>query len=227
MVRKRSSSKYLSPDKYLNAEQIGRLLKAVKTEADRARHRGTARGAVNEMLVLLLLESGLRAEEVTRLQIRDLPHYHGKPVLLVRRGKGDILRTIDVKQSFAKRLHDFVKQYRKGAKPASPLFASEAGYRIIKTRVWRKGKPIVRKEYTARLSYQSLYQRIKRLGQTAMIPYLHPHMMRHTFAVQLYQIQRDLLTVQFELGHSKPETTARYAQVIDRSRQAQIEKLYR
>lgn len=38
------------------------------------------------------------------------------------------------------------------------------------------------------------------------------HTLRHRFATKAYAAQRDLLTVQRLLGHSKPETTARYAE---------------
>lgn len=38
------------------------------------------------------------------------------------------------------------------------------------------------------------------------------HTLRHRFATLAYRAQRDLLTVQRLLGHSKPETTARYAE---------------
>lgn len=41
------------------------------------------------------------------------------------------------------------------------------------------------------------------------------HSLRHRFATLAYAEQRDLLTVQQLLGHSKPETTARYAAVPD------------
>ena len=41
------------------------------------------------------------------------------------------------------------------------------------------------------------------------------HTVRHRFATQAYQTQRDLRAVQELLGHSKPETTARYAAVPD------------
>lgn len=36
------------------------------------------------------------------------------------------------------------------------------------------------------------------------------HTLRHRFATLAYGVDRDLLTVQQLLGHSKPETTARY-----------------
>lgn len=43
------------------------------------------------------------------------------------------------------------------------------------------------------------------------------HKLRHRFASRAYAVQRDLLAVQRLLGHSKPETTARYAAVPDDS----------
>lgn len=39
------------------------------------------------------------------------------------------------------------------------------------------------------------------------------HSLRHRFATLAYSVDRDLLTVQQLLGHSKPETTARYTAV--------------
>ena len=41
------------------------------------------------------------------------------------------------------------------------------------------------------------------------------HTLRHRFATTAYQAERDLRAVQTLLGHSKPETTARYAAVPD------------
>lgn len=48
------------------------------------------------------------------------------------------------------------------------------------------------------------------------------HQLRHRFATTAYQAQRDLRAVQELLGHSKPETTARYAAVPDGARQRAV-----
>lgn len=228
MAKRRSSTRrdYLPPDDYLSIEQIERLRQTVRTEADRARHRGTMRGLVNEMLVELMLETGLRAEEVCYLQLKDLPTHHDKDVILVRRGKGEVLRTVVIKTSIRQQLYQFIKLCRKGAKPGSPLFASEAGYRVITCRVWRKGKLTTHEEHTARLTYPSLYRRIKRIARRARIPHLHPHVFRHTYATHLYAVEKDLRLTQEALGHSRPETTSRYASVLDKDRRRQIERLY-
>ncbi len=216
---------YLAPDKYLNIEEVQRLRRTVKKAAERARRRGSTRGLVNEMLIETMLETGLRAEEICHLQLRYLPTHHGKDEILVRKSKG-ILRVVCVKASLREKLRTFIKQCRPGAKPGSPLFASEQGYRILRTRVTRKGKLIIIKEHTARLSYPSLYKKIKRIGRQAKIPNIHPHVLRHTYATHLLHVEHDLRTVQDQLGHSKPETTARYATVLNDDKRRQIEGLY-
>lgn len=48
------------------------------------------------------------------------------------------------------------------------------------------------------------------------------HTLRHRFASQAYATQRDLRAVQELLGHSKPETTARYAAVPDGAMNAAV-----
>lgn len=216
---------YLAPDKYLNIEEVQRLRRTVKKAADRARRRGSTRGLVNEMIIELMLETGLRAEEVCHLQLRFLPTSHGKDKILVRKDKG-LLRVVDVKASLREKLQTFIKRCRKGAKPGSPLFVSERGYRILRSRVTRAGKQITIKEHTARLSYNSLYRKIKVIGRQAKIPHLHPHIFRHTYATHLLHTEQSLRTVQILLGHAKPETTARYAQVFDEDKRRQVEKLY-
>ena len=216
---------YLPPDKYLTTEEINRLRQTVRKGAQQARRRGTVRGLVNEMLVELMLESGLRAEEVCHLQLRDLPTHHGKDIILVRHGRGNILRTVNVKKALKPKLQEFIRTCRQGAKPGSPLFVNEGGYRLLNCKVWRDGKLTKHKEYTARLAYHSLYCKIRCLGRQAGI-HLTPHMLRHTFAAHLHAVEHDLLFVKDQLGHSRTETTARYAKVFDEARERQTEQLY-
>ena len=49
------------------------------------------------------------------------------------------------------------------------------------------------------------------------------HTLRHRFATMAYSHGRDLLSVQELLGHSKPETTARYTAVPDGALRAAVE----
>lgn len=48
------------------------------------------------------------------------------------------------------------------------------------------------------------------------------HTLRHRFATEAYAVERDLFAVQRLLGHSKPETTARYTAIPDTSLRAAV-----
>lgn len=48
------------------------------------------------------------------------------------------------------------------------------------------------------------------------------HTLRHRFATRAYAVERDLLTVQALMGHSKPETTARYTAPPDGAARAAV-----
>ena len=202
------------------------MRRSVGIEAERARKNGSRRGLANMMLIELLLETGLRASEICHLQLRDMPTNHGKDSVLVRCGKGDVLRVVNVKLSMKDKISEYIRLCRKGAKPGSPLFVTEAGQRLLRWRAGRKGTIVKLKERTARLSYPELYARVKRIGKRAGIDNLHPHMMRHTYATFLYKTAKDLRYTQLQLGHSRPEITARYAQVLNDEARRQTEALY-
>lgn len=217
---------YLPPDKYLTIEQVNILRQLVCSEAEQARQNGSRRGLVNWLLIELMLETGLRAEEICCLQLRDMPTGHGKDIIQVRHGKGDVYRTVNIKQSMKDKIAEYIRLCRKGAKPGSPLFVSEWGMRLLRCRVGRKGKIEIHSERTARLSYHELYMRIRRIGKRAGIEGLYPHKFRHSFATFCYKTGKDLRYTQRQMGHSRPEITARYAQVFDDDARQQTEALY-
>ncbi len=142
----------LSPDKYLTDSQLGRLRKHVKDMADLARMRGSQRAVIDELVVELLVNGGLRAQELCNLNIGDLPQSHGKPVLWVRDGKGNVSRSIDVPDVLQQRLERFLRLYRKGANPENPLLVRSKGGRMI---------------------YRSIYEKIKKLGNNSGLGHLH------------------------------------------------------
>jgi len=194
----------LTPDKYLSKDQLKKLRRYVRDKADASRARGSKRNIVNEIIVELLVNTGLRASELCKLNIADLPCSHGKDSVWVRNGKGNVVRNIDINESLRKRISRYVKLYRKNAKPNSPLLLSEWGGRI---------------------SYQGLYCRIKRIGEQSGIGKLHPHILRHTYLTRLYNTEKDLRFVQDQAGHASPTTTAIYAKTDSESRKRQVAAL--
>ncbi|MHC4617238.1 MAG: tyrosine-type recombinase/integrase [Planctomycetota bacterium] len=192
----------LAPDKYLTREQVKALKAHLAAAAHKARNGKLSRAVTNRMIIDLLLNSGLRASELCNLQMRDLPDYHGKFLILVRDGKGNISRTVEINSALARRVTDFAKLYRRSAKPKSPLFVNE------------DGRP---------LRYHSVYSKIRILRHKVGIPYLKVHAMRHTFGTRLYNQTKDLLFVQDQMGHKNPVTTAIYARTDNEERRRQIE----
>ncbi len=194
----------LTPDKYLSKDQLEKLRRHVSDRAAAARERGSKRNVVNELIIELLVNTGLRASELCGLNIADLPVSHGKAGVWVRDGKGGIDRVVDINEALGKRIARYVKLYHKGAKPKSPLLLSESG---------------------KRLSYMSLYLRVRRIGENAGIGKLHPHILRHTYLTRLYNVEKDLRFVQDQAGHASPTTTAIYAKTDNESRKRQVEAL--
>lgn len=194
----------LLPDKYLSETQLRRLRQYVKDMADLARQRGSKRAIVDELVIELLVNTGLRASELCSLNIGDLPMSHGKKTIWIRDGKGNVERTVDVPESMNRRLDRFVKLYRKDAGPGDPLLVSSKGTRMI---------------------YRSIYEKIKKLGRQSGIGKLHPHMLRHTYGTRLYNVEQDLRFVQDQLGHASPTTTAIYAKTNAEARRRQLEAL--
>ncbi|MBA7486331.1 Tyrosine recombinase XerC [subsurface metagenome] len=185
MVKRKKAKKRggLAPDKYLSEAQLKKLRQYIKDKADLARMRAGSRGVIDELIVELLVNTGLRASELCNLNIGDLPARHGKDCIWVRDGKGKVSRTVDISEKLKKRIERFVKLYRKRARANSAPLVSELGGRII---------------------YRSIYAKIKRIGEQAGIGKLHPHMLRHTYLTRLYNVEKDLRFVQDQAGHASP-----------------------
>lgn len=164
-----------------------------KSQSKQTRHRAI----VNEMILDIMLNSNLRASELCALQIRDLPHWHGKLIIDVRKGKGCLQRSIDISDGLAKRIKLFVKRHRKNAKQRSTLLVSE-----------RCGP----------MSRESIYSKLRILGKAAGIKQLHPHVTRHTYGYMHYNENKDLLYLADQMGHKDISTTAIYARTANEER---------
>ena len=133
--------------------------------------------------------SGLRAGEVLNLTWRDMDLQTGK--LLVRRGKGDKDRQVWVN-----------------------------GDTVELLRAWRERTPASRYAFPTlkgtRMYDSALREMVKRRGIKAGIAKdVHPHMLRHTYATELYRETKDIRLVQKALGHAHLSTTMIYTHIVD------------
>lgn len=176
--------------RYLSDAELEKLLSYLREKADLAGRRGATRAVVDEVIVLLLLNTGLRPSELCNLTIADLITEHGRKAIMVRDSSGNVPRAVDVTGDIAEHVRRFVRLYRRKAKPGDPLLVSERG---------------------TRFGYMSLYNKVKRIGKNAKVGNLHPRILRATYLVRLYNSRHDLWFVQQQAGHASPRTTAIYA----------------
>ncbi|AWS00041.1 site-specific tyrosine recombinase/integron integrase [Metallosphaera hakonensis] len=74
-----------------------------------------------------------------------------------------------------------------------------------------------KRDYESKLfdiSYQALYKLVKRLGNKIGIPWLRPHILRHTFATNAIRKGVPLPAVQRLMGHKDIKTTQIYTHLI-------------
>ena len=199
---RRRPKKYLKSTDYLTTEQFARILYTLSTRAERDRKRTSiaTRNIQNEMMVILMAETGLRAGEIINLKLRDLPGVHEKTEIEVREGKGRKDRTVGISDFLTQKLIAYCAKYHKGHGPEAWLLNSERG---------------------GQMKYYSIYSKIKTIGRICGIwligdkSKLKPHNFRHTFATILLDETDNEFLVQSQLGHEKTDTTKIYTRTLN------------
>jgi integrase/recombinase XerD len=156
-----------------------------KQRARRLIAAARAEGPRDTLLVLLLLELGLRVSEAVGADIEDLGE-QGRHRVLNLKGKGQ--RT---KASVA------------------PLNAAVA-HAVDAARAGRSQGPLLITATGRRLTRQHAGKLIKRLGEQIGLPSLHPHALRHGFVTISLDEGASLRDVQDAARHADPRTTRRY-----------------
>jgi len=148
-------------------------------------------------LILVLLDTGIRASELTALRLRDYEPKRGQ--LIIHHGKGDKKRVVFLGTAAKQGLWRYLAT-RPAAKQDAPLFATREG-----TAMQRTGLRLL----------------IFRIGQRAGVPDAGVHRFRHTFAVNFLRNGGNLLALQDLLGHEQMDTVRIYAKQaeIDLERQ--------
>ncbi|MFC1764544.1 tyrosine-type recombinase/integrase [Planctomycetota bacterium] len=176
----------------LSREKTKELLELVQNRAQEARRRGTVRAIVDELIVTLLLEAGLKACELCNINVEDAPASPENKELAIR-GHGDTHpRTVQLNEDTQETILRFVQVHRQNALPGDPLLVSERGNRF---------------------AYASTYAKLKRLGRLCKIENLTPNRLRRTFIVNLFEQEQDLRLVQQHVGHANIKTTAQYLRI--------------
>ena len=166
--------------------QIESLLRAMNSPAE---------GYRDMVIVLTLLDTGLRVNELIKLKVENVWLEEGLIKVL---GKGNKERLVPIGTQIRKLLWRYITQHR--PEPAQPnldnLFLNRDGRPLTKNRV------------------ASI---MKRHGTMAGLTGIRcsPHTLRHTFAINYLRNGGDVFSLQKILGHSSLEMTKRYCELAN------------
>lgn len=173
--------------KALLAQDVTRILR----QARKANSRDAA-------LLEVLAATGLRVSEVAALTLGDLELGERSGWVTVRSGKGRKQRRVPLHVRARQQVVQYLQtrgisfnEVTLATQSNSPLFLSQKGAAMTSYAVW----------YT-----------VKKYAALAGVEHVTPHSFRHTVATRLVRNPDvDLVTAATFLGHSRLDTTARYA----------------
>lgn len=140
----------------------------------------------NRAIIMLLIDTGLRASELCSLSMKDVDLKSGH---IKAYGKGDKERLLNISGRTRSAIWKYISSIQ-DPRPDDPLFLSRGG---------------------RRLGREELAHTIHAIGKRANIDGpVHPHRFRHTFAIMYLRNGGDVYTLQKYLGHSTMEMVRRY-----------------
>jgi len=155
--------------------------------------KAEARGLRDRAMLEVMYASGLRVTELVSLRPADV---RLKDEYILCRGKGAKERIVPLGKSAAKAVARYLEKAR------TEIASGKNGDALFLTRL---GRPFTR---------QGFWKMMKIYAKAAgLLPKVHPHVLRHSFATHLLEHGADLRSVQMMLGHSQITTTQIYTHV--------------
>ncbi len=151
-------------------------------------------GERNLVMLRVMLNAGLRLSEVTALRWVHIDLMSGK--VMIREGKGSKDRALWLGNKDIASLKSWKQRQieETGAEPEHVFTTLE-------------GKQVMNRYVQAMIA---------RYGKKAGIDkQVHPHMLRHTFASDLYRESKNIRITQKALGHTDLSTTMIYTHIVD------------
>jgi len=144
---------------------------------------------INKAVIGLLIDTGMRKNEVLNLELRDLDF--NRSMILIREGK----RRKDRYVPFSITMQKVIKAYLKSYHPQTYLFERKAGEAMLP-------------HWPAKVLAEAV-------ARTNIIKRVHCHILRHTFSVLQLEMGKDIRHIQLWLGHKRLETTAIYLNIAN------------
>lgn len=184
----------------VDREDINRIVEAIEhtkivTLANHTRYkmrRPTAKR--DKALILTLVDTGIRVTELCDLKVKDVDLKDGR---LVVTGKGNKTRHVYLGKIGLKFLWSYLtERYPNGDwKGNDPVFTDQTNL-----------YPLTR---------DGVRNLVRRLGNAAGIPDVHPHRFRHTFAIEFLRNGGNIFTLQAILGHTSLDMVKNYLQIVE------------
>jgi len=169
------------PTTPLTGKQIEELLRSSGKEQPGLARRDTA-------ILMLLLHTGLRVNELVELRLDDVQFDHPGTHLTVKNGRNGELRKIPLEGEVRHRLYEYLS-VRPNVEGEVHVFLS------------REGRP---------LSTRSVQRIVSARARAAGLEGVSPQALRRTYASRLLAATGDLVLVSKRLGHQSLTTTTRY-----------------
>lgn len=144
----------------------------------------------NRVILSLMLDAGLRLNEVVTAQVTDL---HLPEGYLIVTGKGSKQRAV----SFGVTTLEYLKAYLDAVPPSQALLQTA------------EGEPLTR---------DTLKNMFRKLKRKSGVERLHPHLLRHTFATRYLENGGSIYTLKELLGHTTLKQTQAYLHVAQNRR---------
>jgi len=176
----------------------------------------TLKGLRDRFFLLLMYDTAARLQEIRGLRLCDIAW--GKTTNVILCGKGDKIRNIPLMLPTVEHLKNYLGVFHpdcivgKESYSESPLFYVEQNNR--RNPISDSGaRKLVRE-----------YGKAARTDCPEIPKIVHPHLLRHSRAMHLYQHGMDITLVQQWLGHAQLETTYVYAYADTEHKRKAIEK---
>jgi len=151
--------------------------------------RGKFTGERDRAILLTLLDTGARAQELCNLNLEDVDLASG--AAMIRQGKGRKPRVV----FFGRKTRRAIRAYLRGRKDNHPaLWVTQSGERIC---------------------YITLRELLRRRAKQAGIPMASPHDFRRSFALEMLRNGADIFALQRLMGHADLQILRRYLAQTD------------
>ena len=197
-----SSQWIMSFSKLMSEDEVKALRNTLEAAAIIAKTKARQGPVRDQCVIELALGTGLRVSEISQLKLEDIDLKRGGNSLIVRHGKGNKQRIVKFSSKLKTLILEYI-EYRD--KDSEHLFPSE------------------RQDYMSSNAIQKVF---KKWARRAGLPSRFSiHSCRHFYATALLKVSRNLRLTQMQLGHSNPQTTTVYPQVLDEEVTEAVEKL--